>query len=162
MIGSDIWNCLEKHFEQRVQLLSWKEKQCYCRPLRDARILSHAWQARRKQLQIGGAHINFLGGTHNFFFFFLGGGGGAYLCKLLGGGAWPPPPTVPPLFLHPCLVMSSEWCHKMKEWHSEHHANLSPFSQSLMESSKQYIYLLTSGKWACKWHLIFSSSWTSM
>ena len=27
MIGSDIW----------------KEKQCYCRPLRDARILSHAW-----------------------------------------------------------------------------------------------------------------------
>ena len=25
MIGSDIWNCREKHFEQRVQLLSWKE-----------------------------------------------------------------------------------------------------------------------------------------
>ena len=39
MIGSDIWNCREKHFEQRVQLLSWKEKQCYCRPLRDARMM---------------------------------------------------------------------------------------------------------------------------
>ena len=33
-----------------------------------------------------------------------------------------------------CLVMSSEWCCQMKEWHSEHHANLSPFSQRLMES----------------------------
>ena len=54
-----------------------------------------------------------------------------------------------------CLVMSSEWCRQMKEWLSEHHANLSPFSQRLMESSKQYIYILTSGKWACKWHLIF-------
>ena len=29
----------------------------------------------------------------------------------------------------------------MKEWHSEHHANLSPFSQRLMESSIEAIYL---------------------
>ena len=46
-----------------------------------------------------------------------------------------------------CLVMSSEWCCQMKEWHSEHmhHANLSPFSQRLMESeleSDTWFFLL--------------------
>ena len=86
MIGSDIWNCQEKHFEQRVQLL------------REAMLLSAFARCADP---------------------------------------------------FACLVMSSEWCRQMKEWHSEHHANLSPFLQRLMESSKQYmyIYLLTSGKW---------------
>ena len=70
------------------------------------------FQARRKQLQIGGAHINFGGGgggTHNFFFFFFFfiffffGGGGAYLCKLLGGAR----PPVPPLFLRPLILAAT-------------------------------------------------------
>ena len=50
-------------------------------------------QARRKQLQIGGAHINFFGGTHKFFFilfFFFGGGGGHICANYWGGGPVPP------------------------------------------------------------------------
>ena len=49
-------------------------------------------QARRKQLQMGGAHITDWGAHIIFFiflfffyFFFFFGGGGACLCKLLGG-----------------------------------------------------------------------------
>ena len=46
------------------------------------------FQARRKQLQIGGADINSFGGrgggTHNFFF--LGGGGGHICANYWGGG----------------------------------------------------------------------------
>ena len=56
-----------------------------------------ALQARRKQLQIGGAHIksNYrFGGAHIIFFkmidrpffFFLGGGGGGHICANYWGG----------------------------------------------------------------------------
>ena len=76
------------------------------------------YQARRKQLQIGGgggAHINFfLGGEHIiflfFFFFFLGGG--AYLCKLLGGTA----PRAPPLFLRPCVLYINDKAYRNIVW----------------------------------------------
>ena len=52
-------------------------------------VLEDVYQARRKQLQIGGAHIksNYRlgGGAHIIFFkmtdhFFLGGGGGGHIC----------------------------------------------------------------------------------
>ena len=60
-------------------------------------------QARRKQLQIGGAHIKQLqiGGAHIFFFKMtdLCNGGGAYLCKLLGGTA-PPNPPIPTALIY--------------------------------------------------------------
>ena len=40
----------------------------------------------------GGAHINFLGGTHKFFFFFFGGGG--HICANYWGYG-PPCPPIP-------------------------------------------------------------------
>ena len=68
------------------------------------------FQARRKQLQIGGgANINFLGGTHKFFliffFFFFFFWGGGHICANYWGGA--PPPPVPPQFIRPCLLACS-------------------------------------------------------
>ena len=50
-------------------------------------------QARRKQLQIGGAHINFLFNFFFNFFFFFGGGGGGHICANYWGGMAPPIPT---------------------------------------------------------------------
>ena len=58
-------------------------------------------QARRKQLQIGGAHIIFWGGTHKFFFliFFLEGGG--HICaNYWGGGTAPRAPPIPTALKH--------------------------------------------------------------
>ena len=60
------------------------------------------YQVRRKQLQIGGANINFFGGgggTHKFsfyffFFFFFWGGGGIFV-QIIGGGHSPPCPPPP-------------------------------------------------------------------
>ena len=59
-------------------------------------------QARRKQLQIGGAHIIFWGGTHKFFFliFFLEGGG--IFVQIIGGGGGTAPraPPIPTALKH--------------------------------------------------------------
>ena len=59
-------------------------------------------QARRKQLQIGGAHITDWGAHINFFIFFLiffflgGGGGGGHICaNYWGGGTAPNAPPIP-------------------------------------------------------------------
>ena len=82
---------------------------------------TYPYQARRKQLQIGGGggHTLQIGGAHiNFFYFFLFfflGGRGAYLCKLLGGGAAPtvPPPPIPtalPTSSKSCLSQVSAYC----------------------------------------------------
>ena len=53
----------------------------------------------KKQLQIGGAHINFFKMTDHFFNFFFFGGGGDYL-----GGTTPPPPI--PTGLWPIQLQS--------------------------------------------------------
>ena len=85
-------------------------------------------QARRKQLQIGGAHIIFFKMTDlcneqysictikSLIFFIMkygggGGGGGGRICANYWGGMAPP---CPPLFLRPCFHMSF-YLHKSKK-----------------------------------------------
>ena len=92
VIGSDIWDCREKHFEQRYSVL--------------------------KREAIFGVVL------------------------LLSAYAKCADPFA-------CLVMSGEWCCQMKEWHSEHDANLSPFSLCLMESELESdtCFFLLRGRW---------------
>ena len=67
------------------------------------------YQARRKQLQIGGggAHITDWGAHIIFFifyFFFFFWGGGHICANYWGGGGGHGPPCPPPLFLRPCNI----------------------------------------------------------
>ena len=72
----------------------------YCLQYKLPKYISR--QARRKQLQIGGAHIKQLqiGGAHIIFFKMtdLCNGGGGHICANYWEGTAPP---CPPLFLRP-------------------------------------------------------------